>query len=93
MKLIKLSGREMAALRSIPNAGSTGAEIMERTQIVPDELCDVLNGLADVGYLEAFAPGSQLPYIDPVPVNELLRTRYEVNPSYVFDLKKAMMRS
>jgi hypothetical protein len=93
MKQIKLSGREMAALRAINTNGSTGAEIVERTQLDPGELTDILNGLADIGYVEAYAPGAHTPYIDAVPSPELLRTRYEINPSYALDLKKAMARS
>jgi hypothetical protein len=93
MKLIKLSGRELAALRSIPNEGSTGAEIIERTHIAPQELVDVLNGLTDAGFVEPYAPGSQVPYLDTVPISELLRTRFEINPSYVFEIRKATARS
>lgn len=93
MKQIKLSGREGAVLRAIPSEGITGAEIVDRTKISPVELTDIVNGLSDAGYVEAYSPGAQTPYLDAIPVAELLRTRFEINPSYVFELRKALIRS
>jgi len=88
MKQIKLSGREMAVLRSIDSAsGSTGTEILERTQIDQSDLADVLNGLYDVGYIEAFPP------IEPITYLNYAATRFEINPSYFQDLKNAMKRT
>jgi len=87
MKQIKLSGREMAVLRSIdPASGSTGAEILERTQIDQSDLADVLNGLYDVGYIECFPP------VEPITYLNYAATRFEINPSYFQDLKNAMKR-
>jgi len=87
MKTIKLSGREQAVLRSIDYAsGSTGQEIHERTQIEGTDLADVINGLCDVGYVEAFPP------VDPITYANYAATRFEINPSYALDLKAAMKR-
>jgi hypothetical protein len=88
MKQIKLSGREMAVLRAIDYAtGSTGTELHERTQIDPGDLADVLNGLFEVGYVEAYPP------VEPVTLMNYATTRFEINPSYFQDLKIAMRRS
>jgi len=88
MKQIKLSGREQAVLRAIDYAtGSTGTEIFERTQIDTSDLADVLNGLYDVGYVEAFPP------VEPITYLNYAATRFEINPSYALQLKAAMKRS
>jgi hypothetical protein len=88
MKQIKLSGREMAVLRAIDYAtGSTGTELFERTQMEPSDLADVLNGLFEVGYVEAYPP------IEPITCLNYGETRFEINPSYFQELKVAMRRS
>ncbi len=92
MKLIKLSGREAAVLRAIENLGSTGAEIFDRTQIAVADLADVLNALYEIGYVEAYPPGSQVPLMEPVKESAVLTTRFEINPSYQLELKKALTR-
>lgn len=87
MKQIKLSGREMAVLRSIDYAtGSTGKEIFDRTQIEGQDLADILNGLSDVGYVESFPP------VEPITYLNYGDTRFEINPSYALQLKEAMKR-
>jgi hypothetical protein len=87
MKQIKLSGREMAVLRAIDYAlGSTGTEIHERTQIDPSDIADILNGMSDVGYVEAFPP------VEPITFLNYVNTRFEINPSYALQLKVAMKR-
>jgi hypothetical protein len=87
MKQIKLSGREKAVLRSIDYAtGNTGEEIQTRTQIEGTDLADVLNGLCDVGYVEAFPP------VEPITYLNYGATRFEVNPSYALQLKDALRR-
>jgi hypothetical protein len=88
MKQIKLSGREMAVLRAIDYAtGSTGTEIYERTQIDPNDIADILNGLFEVGYVETFPP------VDPITHANCPATRFEINPSYFQELKIAMRRT
>jgi hypothetical protein len=87
MKQIKLSGREMAVLRSIDYAsGSTGTEIQERTQMESSDIVDILNGLYDVGYVETF------PAVEPITGLNFAETRFEINPSYALQLKQAMKR-
>lgn len=93
MKQIKLTGREMAAIKAIDYAtGSTGAEIAERTHIEETELLDLLNGLSEVGFLEAYAIGSELPLTKQVPPEAFASARFEINPSYALQLKEAMRR-
>ena len=87
MKQIKLSGREMAVLRAIDyTSGSTGKEIFEKTQIDPSDIADVLNGLFDVGYVEAYPP------VEPITYLNFEATRFEINPAYAQQLKIAMRR-
>ncbi|MEA3212814.1 MAG: hypothetical protein QOE70_5871 [Chthoniobacter sp.] len=87
MRQIKLSGREQAVIRSIDYAsGSTGAEIRERLQMEPSDLCELLHSLCDVGYLEPF------PFTDIVTFANFATLRFEVNPAYAQDLKIALRR-
>lgn len=87
MKQIKLSGREMAVLRAIDYAsGSTGNEIREKTAIEGADIADILNALAEVGYVETF------PLVEPITYLNYAETRFEVNPSYAMQLKEAMRR-
>jgi hypothetical protein len=93
MKEIKLTGREMAAIKAIDYAtGSTGLEICEHTRMDESELIDMLNGLSDVGYVEAYAAGNDLPLTKSVPLEAFATTRFEINPSYALQLKEAMRR-
>lgn len=87
MKQIKLSGREMAILRSIDYAtGSTGDYIRERTAIEGYDVADILNALCEIGYVESF------PAIEQVTFLNYAQTRFEINPSYALQLKEAMRR-
>ncbi len=87
MKQIKLSGREMAVLRSIDYAsGSTGVEIREKTAIDGVDVAEILNALCDIGYVEVFPPA------DPVTYLNYAESRFEINPSYALQLKEAMKR-
>ena len=86
-KAIKLSGREMGIMRAIGfGLGVTGAELAERTQIAPDDLCDTLNALIAMGYVEARS------MTEHVLLTEFTSENFEVNPSYANDLKEAMKR-
>ena len=86
-KAIKLSGREMGIMRSIGfGLGVTGAELSERTQIAPDDLCDTLNALIQMGYVETRS------MTEHVLLTEYASENFEVNPSYANDLKEAMKR-
>ena len=83
MKQLKLSGRELAVLRSIDYAsGSTGTEIRERTAIDGSDLVDILNGLAEVGYVETF------PLVDPVTT-----ATWPVRSNIIFSLSRKTFRS
>lgn len=92
MKQIKLTGREMAVLRAIENLGTTGEEITDRTKIEVEDLTDILGALCDAGYVEAYRPGSNFASMDPLKQEEVAAGRFEINPSYASELKKALMR-
>ncbi len=84
---IKLNGRELGVMRTIGfGLGATGAEIQERTQIEAEELCDLLNTLLDIGYLETATMRERVPFAD------YGAETFEINPSYTSDLKVAMRR-
>jgi hypothetical protein len=89
MKVIKLSGREVAVLRAIENEGNTGEELSERTQLGIPDLADILNGMCDVGYVEAYRGNVPLPMLEPLKVAEVATLRFEINPSYAQQLKHA----
>jgi DNA-binding IclR family transcriptional regulator len=84
---IKLNGRELGVMRAIGfGLGVSGTELHERTQIGPDDLCDVLNTLLDVGYVETTSMKHR------VGMDDYATENFEINPSYVSDLKVAMRR-
>ena len=84
---IKLNGRELGVMRSIGfGLGVPGQEIQSRTNIDPEDLCDVLNTLLDMGYLET--PTMK----ERVALQEMPTETFEINPSYSGDLKVAMRR-
>jgi len=84
---IKLNGRELGVLRTIGfGLGVPGQEIQERTNIEPEDLCDLLNTLLDIGYIET--PTMK----ERVPFEEYATEIYEINASYASDLKAAMRR-
>ncbi len=88
MRRIKLSGRERAVLKSIGFAeGAPGAELLEHTQMPPDDMTDVLNALLGAGYVES------KPYREQVSVTEMRETNFEVNPGYVHELRESMARA
>ncbi len=93
MKEPKLSGREMAVLKAIDyTAGSFGPELVSRTQIDQQDLLDILSGLMDVGYVEAYAGQNQTSQLTEVVAAALDDTRFEINPSYALQIKNAMKR-
>jgi hypothetical protein len=88
MKKIKLSGRETAVIRAVDfSLGTSGAEIMERTHIERGELVDIVNALIEAGYIETS------PYVAHVWGESVAATHFEINPSYVQDLKEAVRRT
>ena len=87
MKKMKFSGREMAVLRAIDfSTGSTGSEIIERTNIDPDETLAIVNALMDAGYVETEPPQPR------VEAFALFETQFEINPGYAHELKDALLR-
>lgn len=95
MRELKLTGREVSILRAIDGAsGSTGEEIMARTNMDEEELGDTLRGLADIGLVEAYAPNEHsIPYAEAFPTGEVGVTRFETNPAYVQEIRLAMKRN
>ena len=86
-RAIKLSGRESAVLRAIGfGLGITGTELSERLQMDETELVDVLNTLIDAGYVEAASMRERM------GVGDYSAETFEVNPSYVSELKEVMRR-
>lgn len=93
MKEPKLSGREMAVLKAIDFASGTfGAELASHTQIDRQDLLDILAGLMDVGYVEAYAGQNQITQLQEATLTDLNETRFEINPSYALQIKQAMKR-
>jgi hypothetical protein len=87
MRQIKLSGRERAVLRAVGFAEAIGGEeIQHHTRIPPDDLTEVLNALLTAGFIES------RPFHEQIVPAELGTMEFEVNPSYVHELKAAMRR-
>ncbi len=83
----KLNGREAGLLKAIGfGLGVTGDELMERTQMAVDDLCDVLNTLLDIGFVETASMKER------VTVEDVPNENFEINPSYASDLKEALRR-
>lgn len=88
MRRIKLSGRERSVLKAIGFAeGALGADLIEHTQMPPDDITDVLNALLAAGYVES------RPYAEQVKAAEVPAIAFEVNPGYVHELRESMARA
>lgn len=84
---LKLNGRELGVLRTIGlGLGLPGGEIQERTNIDRPDLCDLLNTLLDIGYLETSTMREK------VCLEDFETEVFEINPSYASELKVAMRR-
>jgi hypothetical protein len=93
MKVLRLTGRERAVLKGIDEtSGSTGQEIIEHSHIEESDLTDVLNGLINSGYVEAYAPNEQLPLVQEIHHESIMTTRFEMNPAYIHEIRIAMRR-
>jgi hypothetical protein len=87
MRRIKLSGRERAVLKAVGFAEAIpGEQIQDHTQIPPDDLADVLNGLLAAGFVET------RPFREQITSAELATIEFEVNPSYAHELKDSMLQ-
>jgi hypothetical protein len=88
MRVLKFSGREASVIRAIDFAtGTSGAEILLKTRIDAQEALDILNSLLDVGYVET-NPAQQT----HVERKAFYHMMFEVNPAFVHELKKALVR-
>ncbi len=63
-----------------------GAEIQDYTRMDVEDVTDTLNGLMSAGYVES------IPFCEEVQIAEMPVTAFEVNPSYVSELKQALRR-
>ena len=80
-------------VKSIDEAnGSTGAEILENSHMDETDLPDVLNGLINSGYLEAYAPGETLPLVQEIHPENFRTVRFDFNPAYIAEIRKAARR-
>ena len=93
MKELKLSGREMAVLKAIDYAtGTFGSEMAHATHMEEQDLVDILTGLMDVGYVEAYAGDDQRTPLQEATLATFPTTRFEVNPSYALQIRQATKR-
>ncbi len=87
MRQIKLSGREIAILRAVGFSEPVeGSAVLEAVNLPAEDVADVLSGLMDVGYVESTPP------LETVNEELVATTRFEVNPSYVSQLREAMTK-
>ena len=87
MRSIKLTGREATVVRAIGFTESMlGAEIQDLTHMELEDVTDTLNGLMAAGFVES------VPYCEQVQLAEMPVTAFELNPSFVHDLKHAIQR-
>ena len=83
----KLNGREVGLLKAIGfGLGVSGVELQERMQMTAVDLCDVLNTLLDIGYVETVSLKER------VTMETLATESFEINPSYASDLKESLRR-
>ena len=87
MRSIKLTGREATVVRAIGFTESMlGAEIQDFTHMELEDVTDTLNGLMAAGFIES------VPYCEEVQLAEMPVTAFEINPSFVHELKHAIQR-
>jgi hypothetical protein len=87
MRSIKLTGREATVVRAIGFTESMlGAEIQDLTHMELEDVTDTLNGLMAAGFVES------VPYCEQVQLAEMPVTAFELNPSFVHELKLAIQR-
>src|ERR1700682_454438 len=87
MRNVKLTGREASVVRAIGFTESTlGAEIQDHTHMEFEDITDTLNALLAAGFIES------IPYSEEVQLAEMPVTAFEVNPSYVHELRQALSR-
>ena len=83
----------MAVLKAIDQtSGTFGPELVTSTHLEEQDLVDILTGLMDVGYVEAYAGEDQRLPLAEATLAAFATTRFEVNPSYVLQIRQAMKR-
>ncbi len=88
MRQIRLTGREVTVIRAIGfTEGIPGAEIQEFTRMEPQDVVDTLNSLLSAGFVES------QPFFDQIELAAMAGTNFEINPSYVHEIKLACRRS
>ena len=87
MRNVKLTGREMTVVRAIGFTETMlGAEIQDQARMELEDVTDTINSLMAAGFVES------IPYHDQVPMAEMPVTAFEVNPAYVHELRRALIR-
>jgi len=87
MRNIKLTGREACVVRAMGfTEAMLGADLQETTHMSAEDVTDTLNSLISAGYAES------IPYSEEVQVSQMPTTSFEINPSYAFGLKEALVR-
>lgn len=87
MRMIKLTGREATVMRAIGFTESMlGAEVQDFTRMESEDVTDTLNSLLAAGFVES------IPYYEQVELAEMPVTAFEVNPAYVHELRRALIR-
>jgi hypothetical protein len=87
MRNVKLTGREASIVRAIGFTESTlGAEIQDYTHMELEDVTDAINSLLSAGFIES------IPYSEEVQLAEMPVTAFEINPSYVHELRRALAR-
>ena len=87
MRQIRLTGREATVVRAIGFTEPVpGAEIQDFTRMEPEDVTDALNSLMSAGFVES------IPFYNQVEMAEMPVTMFEVNPSYVHEIKLACRR-
>ena len=88
MRQIKLTGREASVVRAIGyTEAAAGAEIQEFTRMEPEDVTDALNSLMSAGFVES------VPFSEQIEMTAMPVTMFELNPSYVHQIKLACRRS
>lgn len=88
MRQIKLTGREASVVRAIGyTEAAAGAEIQEFTRMEPEDVTDALNSLMSAGFVES------VPFSEQIEMAAMPVTMFELNPSYVHEIKLACRRS
>ncbi|HEX4638444.1 MAG TPA: hypothetical protein VH170_03055 [Chthoniobacterales bacterium] len=88
MREVKLSGREASVVRAIGFTDCMlGAEIQDYVRMESEDVVDTLNSLMAAGFVES------IPYAEQTELAEMPVTSFELNPAYMHELKRALVRT